>query len=406
MGRKGGGEPDGPQLGGTALSDGELGGSALPDGPQLGGTGTGRGEPDGPQLGGSGTGRGEPDGPQLGGTGSADGAQPGGTASADASPGAGRAGGPARPRTPSQRLVEEGSSEAIVTWVGRSERVLPSAARWIGFWASVYARFARHRGSVLAGGLAFFGLLSLVPSFLSLGALVTLLYDPAEFAEDVEILLTGRQEALSSLGSILGSIHTLDGSTSTSPGVAGLISLAVALYAASRFVYVGRQVLDVAFELDPQPPSLLSRGIAIAITLVVQVAIVVGVIALTLVPRLLELFGLDQANGRLLGVIRLPLMLALVYFALTVAMRFGTRARRVVGWLNHGALLGTTIIVLGTLGLSWFLSVSLTYSQIVAILGGVIALELWLYVVGVAIVVSAEIEGIRHGFRRRDREVA
>ena len=45
---------------------------------------------------------------------------------------------------------------------------------------------------------------------------------------------------------------------------------------------------------------------------------------------------------------------------------------------------------------------SVTYSQVVAVLGGVIALELWLYVIGVAIVISAEIEGVRHGFRRRD----
>ena len=58
--------------------------------------------------------------------------------------------------------------------------------------------------------------------------------------------------------------------------------------------------------------------------------------------------------------------------------------------------------MLGTLGLGWYLSVSTTYSQIVAVLGGVIALEIWLYVVGLAVVGSAEIEGIRLGFRRRD----
>ena len=46
---------------------------------------------------------------------------------------------------------------------------------------------------------------------------------------------------------------------------------------------------------------------------------------------------------------------------------------------------------------------SSTYSQIVAVLGGVIALEIWLYLIGLAIVGSAEIEGMRLGFRRRDR---
>ena len=37
-----------------------------------------------------------------------------------------------------------------------------------------------------------------------------------------------------------------------------------------------------------------------------------------------------------------------------------------------------------------------------SVLGGVVALEIWLYVVGLAIVGAAEIEGMRLGFRRRD----
>jgi uncharacterized BrkB/YihY/UPF0761 family membrane protein len=85
-------------------------------------------------------------------------------------------------------------------------------------------------------------------------------------------------------------------------------------------------------------------------------------------------------------------------------MRFGTRARRVVGWWNLGAATGTVIIAVGTLGLGWYLSVSITYSEVVATLGSVIALELWLFVFCTAIVVSAEVEGIRQGFERRDRQ--
>ena len=66
-------------------------------------------------------------------------------------------------------------------------------------------------------------------------------------------------------------------------------------------------------------------------------------------------------------------------------------------WLSLGAAIGALIIVLGTAGLSWYLSVSVTYSQMIAVLGGVIALELWLYVVGLAIVLSAQVEALRLG---------
>ncbi|HEX6888219.1 MAG TPA: hypothetical protein VF143_08940, partial [Candidatus Nanopelagicales bacterium] len=70
----------------------------------------------------------------------------------------------------------------MVRAVARVDGHLPAVAPAVGFWAAVYARYARHRGSVLAGGLAFFGLLSLVPAVIALGALLSVLYDPSEFA--------------------------------------------------------------------------------------------------------------------------------------------------------------------------------------------------------------------------------
>lgn len=303
---------------------------------------------------------------------------------------------------PTARVREEGGSRAIVSWSEAAQRHAPAIAPGVGFWLAVYARFARHRGSVLAGGLAFFGVLSLVPAFLSLGALIALLYNPADFAEDLSQIIVDRPELADQLAPLLEQIASLADTSLTTIGVAGLVGLAVSLYAASRCVYVGRQVLDIAFELEPEPPSLLSRAAAIAVTLVAQVLVVAGVVAATLVPRLLDRLGIGDVYSASIRFIRLPLAVLIVYLVLTAAMRFGTRARRAVGWLNLGAVVGTLLILVGSLGLGWYLSWSATYSQVVAVLGGVVAVEIWLYVVGLAVVGSAEIEGVRLGFRRRD----
>ncbi len=207
---------------------------------------------------------------------------------------------------------------------------------------------------------------------------------------------------LVALQPFLDQIAALSPTRPGSLGLAGIVGFVLSLYAASRFVYVGRQVLDIAFELEPQYPSLLSRAIAVLITLVTEVVIIAGVVALTLVPRLLDALGVGETWSQGMRYARGPAAVVAIYLMLTAAMRFGIRARRAVGWLNVGAALGTVLIVLGTVGLGWYLSVSSTYSQIVAVLGGVIALEIWLYLIGLAIVGSAEIEGMRLGFRRRD----
>lgn len=291
----------------------------------------------------------------------------------------------------------------MVKWVGLVADRFPAAGRDVGFWAAVYGRFTRHRASVLAGGLAFFALLSLVPSLLSLGALVALFVDPADFVADLRTLFADQPDLIASFAPLLDQIAQLSQTSLTSIGLAGVLGVALSLYAASRSVYVGRQVLDIAFELEPTPPSFLSRGIAIVVTFLAQVLVVLGVLVLALLPGLLDRLGVGEFYSRNARLFRLPFLTLVVYLVLTATMRFGTRARRVVGWANLGAAIGTLLILLGSLGLGWYLSASTTYSQIVAVLGGVIALEIWLYLIGMAVVLSAEIEGIRHGFRRRDR---
>jgi membrane protein len=303
--------------------------------------------------------------------------------------------------TPVERVVEEGGSEPLVKWVGRVQDHLPRLAPSVGFWASVYARFARHRGPVLAGGLAFFAALSLVPSVLSMAALVALVVDPTEFLKDLESVAGDAEQLVGWLQPILTAALSSSATSLGSLGVAGLVGLAVSLYAASRFVYVTRQVLDIAFDLRPEPPSVVWRGLAIVLTFVAMVATVAGVAVLAVVPRVMDRLGLQNIYLEIAQWLQVPLVMLAVYLLLTMAMRFGTRARRAVGWANLGALVGTLMAALGTVGLGWFLSVSVTYSQVVATLGSVIALELWLFVICTAIVVAAEIEGIRMGFVAR-----
>lgn len=300
------------------------------------------------------------------------------------------------------RVRDEGGSPALVRWTERIDTHVPRAGNVAGFWLATYARYTRHRGSVLAGGLSFFALLSLVPALISLGAVVALLFDPAAFVAEITTLLADRPEVLETLAPVLDQIAALGQVTLSSLGLTGLVAALVALYAASRFVYVGRQVLDIAFELEPRHPSLLARGISVGITLVAQVAIVAGVIAISLVPRVLETLGIGAVYNQNISLVRLPVAVVVVYLLLTAAMRYGIQERRAVGWVNLGGAMGTLLILVGALGLTTYLATSSTYSQIVAVLGSVVALQIWLYVIGLAIVGSAEIEGMRLGFRRRD----
>lgn len=295
----------------------------------------------------------------------------------------------------------EGASPSVLRWVEMADGRVPGRVlRGAGFWMAVHARFGRHRGPVLAGGLAFFGMLSLVPAFLSLAAVTAMVIDPASVATAANTILTNNPQAAETLEPVIDLAVQAASAGSTSASLTALVSLAVSLYAASRFIYVGHQVLDTAFESHPKPPTLIKRFGAIAVTLVLQLAFVVALVVLGLVPRVLAFLGVAEAYETALRTLRQPLAIGVVYLLLTASMRYATRGGRGIPWLNPGAAAGTLIVAVGTLGLSWFLEFSRTYSEIVAVMGGVIALELWLYVIGTAIVVSAETEGVRARVRR------
>lgn len=294
------------------------------------------------------------------------------------------------------RVVQEGASPGVARAVGLVAERLPSLGPPVGFGTSVYVRFSRHRGPVLAGGLAFFGLLSLVPAVISMTALAALVVDPGALADDLQQIAVNQPEGRALVDLMVSQLDAVDATSVGALGVAGLVGIAVAVYAASRFVYVGRQVLDIAFDRARTPPSFLTKVIAVGVTLLTQLGVAAALIMLALVPKLLDALGIGSLYSLTTRYLRLPLVVLVVYLVLTIALRYGTSVRRMVGWASPGALVGTLVILLGTVGLGWYLSRSSTYSEIISVLGGVVALELWLYLIGLAIVLAAETEAVRH----------
>lgn len=300
----------------------------------------------------------------------------------------------------SERARLAGASSAMVSSVGRIERLDARAGSLVGFLARVYGRYSRHRGAVLSGGLAFFATLSLVPAVISLAALGSLFVDPTQLVSGIEDLLAGQPQILQTLQPVLDEVRQTPQATLGSLGVRGLVTMMLFVYAASRFVYVVRQVLDTAFELVPHPPSLVSRGVAIGITLLIQVLIAVLLVALGVLPRLLDQWAIGDEISSGIRALRLPIGLVVSYVILTALMRYGVGRRRLVGWANLGSVVGSLIIVGSSLGLSAYLSASATYATVIDMLGGVIILQIWLFVVAAAIVLAAEVEGVRLGLRR------
>lgn len=289
---------------------------------------------------------------------------------------------------------DETSSPMLLRIVGWAGRRWPRWADLVDSVSAMGARFGRHRGGILAAGFAYFALLAIVPAAIALGSLAVLLGSP----EALNDALDRAVERVPSLGGsaegvLRGLIDVVDSTSSASFGVTTVIALTIALYAASRVLVTGSQVLDLAFDRPPRERSWLVRIVSAVIVLVLLVGLVAALIVVQALPRLRQVFGLATSSWATTSV-QLVMLVVIVYVLFASAYRVGAPREALVPWWNGGAVVATLGVVIGTLGTALYVQLSAQLGAAIAVLGGALVLQLWLYVVGLSLVAGAELEAI------------
>ena len=297
--------------------------------------------------------------------------------------------------TPESRSAREGAAPFVVTVLAAIERRAPALTGFTDATAAVFARYSRHRGSVLAAGFAFYSLLAVVPAAIALGSIAALTGDPQSLIAALERAVE-RVPSLAGPGqdTVTGLLSVVEETSSASFGLTTIVSTLLAVYASSRVFVTVTAVLDVAFHRPMRDRSWLVRVIATAATLAALVVIVLGFVALQALPPALDALGVDARVASTLRWISLPLLVVAGFVAFSLAYRWGSPRAVSVGRFNRGGAVAMTIALVGTGATSVYISYSSALGSAIAVLGGAIIVQLWLYVIGIALMVGAEVEAV------------
>lgn len=305
---------------------------------------------------------------------------------------------PAQGQQPAETLAAlEGAAPLVVQGIARLGGRDTLLGRLGDLAAAVSTRYTRHRDALAAAGLAYFVSLALAPLALALGSVAGLVLDPA----DLDAALASLQQRLPDLATTFVPIadallQVVDGASTTSFTVATVVSIVVSVYAASRFVYMTRLVLDIAFDVPPEEAGLLGRLIAAVVTLAAIGLVVALLIAMTFLPQVLASLGItDVGFTSGIAVIDWVVLLGLTYAFYWALYRFGPhRGVRLSAW-SPGAAIAAVWTVLAAAGVGVYAGLSRSLGAAVAVLGGAIVLLFWLYLVALGLVVGAELEAVR-----------
>lgn len=267
----------------------------------------------------------------------------------------------------------------------------------VAYCLVISRRFSAHRGSLTAGGLAYFVALSIAPAAIVVGGIVGLFVSPDDVRTVLTKLVAGAPNGAAALGPFVDSIvSVVERSSGGTVTVASAVSLVIAVYASSRVVYGLRMALNASFGVPERFQGIVERLLSSAITLVGLVAAVAVIIILTFVPKILALFGVsDVAVFTGVGFVDWTIVALVVWIcAWGLLRRVPSTSRRVPLWAP-GPIVAALWITGSSAGVGIYVGLSGTFGAAILIFGSALVVLLWLYLCFVGLLIGAEIEAER-----------
>ncbi|MDA8286230.1 MAG: YihY/virulence factor BrkB family protein [Actinomycetota bacterium] len=283
---------------------------------------------------------------------------------------------------------------------------------WVAALASARRHMKRDRAVVAAGAFAYRWFLSLFPMVIALLAAASVLAIPHHVVVE---LIKGVSAALpaGAAGVLTGAIHAASsrgGGSWATVIVAGL----VALWSATSGMVMVEEGLDMAYEIGTDRSFVQKR--LLAIPLLVASALLGGA-ASTLVVFGAQLGRTLASSVPIAGtafadgwtVVRWIVALVLVNLLFSFLYWLAPNQRTSWRWASPGAVLGTALWAMVSLGFSFYTTSFGSYGRTYGAFAGVAILIFWLFLTGMAIFVGAEVNAAfertesRGTFRARSR---
>ena len=268
-------------------------------------------------------------------------------------------------------------------------------------------RFKAHNVLVTAAGIAFFGLLSLIPLLVAMVSMYGIVADEAQLASNIESLSKNLDPATADfLGKQLTDI--VDASKGAT-GITALVSgIVLALWSASGALSKMMLTISIAYDTveSDTRKGWQVRLLSYLLTLgaVVLVGLLVG--ALGVIPAVLDRANLGNGAELALNVGRIPLVIVLFMGALTVLYRYAPDSKPRTPWLNIGSLVGTMLFGLFAFGLSYYVNSAGGLPDSYGLLGTIGVIMIFLMLSSIAVIMGAEVNAIIEGTEERANALA
>jgi membrane protein len=264
------------------------------------------------------------------------------------------------------------------------------AQGWKDVLIRVKEETMQDRLSLIAAAMAFYAFLALVPALTSVVLIYAWISDPADITQH---LAAAENVMPEEVGSILGSqLSQLAGSANSTLGIGAIMSLAIALWSASRANATAMEAFNIIYEERDERGFFKRNAIAIGLALlgVVLAILAMGVIVgLPVVSAFLNLDGPLQFGITLAG---WAILIGLFSFYLATNYRYGPhRKSSEWKWVSTGSIIASVMFVVASIGFSWYVRSFGNFNETYGSFGAIVVLMFWFYISAFVILLGGEI---------------
>lgn len=243
--------------------------------------------------------------------------------------------------------------------------------------------------TVVAGGVAFFLLLAIIPGLAALISIYGLVADPAQVQQQFESL---RRAVPGEVYQILNEQMQRIASSSTAAGWGAVVSIALALWGGSKGMKALMEGLNIMYEEEEKRGFVKLNLTSLALTVVGVIGFVVMIALIAAFPAVIKSFGLPDSTETWISYVRWAVLLAFFILGLGVLYRFApSRENPKWKWVSWGAVVATVLWISVSILFSIYAANFGSYNKTYGSLGAIVVLMLWLYISAYAVLVGGEL---------------
>ncbi|NIC06836.1 YihY/virulence factor BrkB family protein [Billgrantia bachuensis] len=275
---------------------------------------------------------------------------------------------------------------------------------WKDILKRTKAEMARDHVSIVAAGIAFYGLLAIVPAIVATISLWAIIFDPQQITQQISSISHLLPEEAANIIRQQAERASQDAGTGMSLAAAGGVLLAI--YSASRGVNGFMEGLNIVYDEEENRGVLKRTVLKLLLTIgaIFMTLVTLGVI--TVIPTITDLIGLSAFASFLVNLARWPLLMVVTMLAIAILYHYGPdRNKPRWQWASIGSLVAVLLWLLVSIAFSIYVRNFGSYDEVYGSLGAVIILLMWFWLSAYIVLMGAELNSEMEHQTKQDTTV-